>query len=424
MSEERFELALRRMLYDLAPADVPVELRWAVLDVPSARPQRGRWPTSRVVPGRFGHKATRLAWALLVVATLIALIGSVIASGALQRSPAPPYGLARPGLIAFDSGARIVVTDAEGSNPRQLVTGGDLDTAAKWSGNGTQLAFWRAIGQRWCIVIVNADGSARATVATGAPFAAGDAEQWANGVPSGLDWSPDSRRLAFSMLTDAVPHVWVVASDGTDLHTVGDPTLPASDPAWSSDGTQIAFHGGQGTEPDGIYVMNADGSDVHRISRTSGNGIAFVAPRWQPGGDLVAYQANPVDALHVFVVRADGSAERDVSLAVPGAPSDSWPSWSPDGTRLAFVRGRVGKPGYQIVVADPDGGHPALPSHPPVDQRGVEWSPDARFVVGYLNEPGTINGYGVLIVDLTGALPPKTVAAANNAEVHWQRLAP
>ncbi len=435
MSEDRFELALRRTLDELAPTDVPVELRWAILDVPNARRLSGRRRGSDGFVGLFGRRVPRLAWALLVLAALVALVGGVIASGTFHRPTAPPTGLARPGLIAFDAFGRIVVTDSDGRHRRQISPGAQTEIAATWSPDGTLLAFWRASGgwkddlRSWAIVIGDPDGSNQTAIPTGASLPAGNGDQWAFGAPGTLAWAPDSRRIAFSALDSGTPHVRVLLRDDSSVHTIGNAQLPAADPSWSSDGRQIAFHGGMTPETDGVYVMNADGTGASRISSAGADPISyypnaprwsFFTPRWQPGGDLIAYSVKRAGVTHVYVAHANGSGERDLSaVSGAGSLSDAWPSWSPDGARIAFIRD-----GRQIVIVDPMGHHAVSPSHPPIGEQAVVWSPDGRSIVASLNDDAAAYGNGLVVIDLTGATEAWWIDAFDNALADWQRLAP
>lgn len=73
------------------------------------------WPRGAAPLGRIG-------W-LVLVALLLAIIAGIVGAGAIRRLPAP-YGLARPGLIAFGtSHNHMILTDAEGSHPRDISTG-------------------------------------------------------------------------------------------------------------------------------------------------------------------------------------------------------------------------------------------------------------------------------------------------------------
>jgi TolB protein len=93
-----------------------------------------------------------------------------------------------------------------------------------------------------------------------------------------------------------------------------------------------------------VYVMNADGSEVSRISSEDGDDTG---PVWSPNGQKIAFVSLRDGNREIYVMDADGQNVANVTRH----PADDWtPSWSPDGTRMAFSSFRDGS--WEIYIMD------------------------------------------------------------------------
>jgi PKD repeat protein len=122
-------------------------------------------------------------------------------------------------------------------------------------------------------------------------------------------WSPDGTRIAFNCQVDTGnDDICTINLDGTGFARIT--TDPASDsfPTWSPDGVSIAFSTTRyGTGPV-IAVMNADGSDVSQL----GSGITGSEPAWSPDGARIAFDIpDPAGSgdgyANIYLVQADGT---------------------------------------------------------------------------------------------------------------------
>jgi dipeptidyl aminopeptidase/acylaminoacyl peptidase len=163
----------------------------------------------------------------------------------------------------------IALIDVAGGTPVRLTDRYGYYGKPLWSPDGSQLAFsaWVAGSNESQIFVVDADGR-RSTMIT--PAGTSDYD------PS---WSPDGARLTFIRFrADAASQyrfdVVVANVDGSDVRRIASPPGFSSEPAWSPDGRQIMF-----ASDGGLYVMNADGSALTRI--TSPTATTYDGtPRW------------------------------------------------------------------------------------------------------------------------------------------------
>jgi dipeptidyl aminopeptidase/acylaminoacyl peptidase len=99
-------------------------------------------------------------------------------------------------------------------------------------------------------------------------------------------------------------------------------TLDAS-PAWSPDGSRIAFHSRRGNQG-ALWVMNADGTQPAELASDAGG------PAWSPDGKLIAF----ISGGDLWLIGADGGGATRLT-DTPGM-TERLPAWSPDSSRIAF----------------------------------------------------------------------------------------
>ena len=177
--------------------------------------------------------------------------------------------------------------------------------------------------------------------------------------------SPDMERVAYQM-KDAQPatygDVWIARLDGSEAVNVTGLAGVAGvncKPAWSPDGTQLAFQHADPGHPRPcdvfeVWVVDTDGTNAHRASSL---GSPASCPTWSPNGYRLTYAVMGVGAI---TIDSDGT---DMAvLPNVGAMAD----WSPDGTRIlsVTVEGAVegGESGRwrKLLLTDADGGNPQV----------------------------------------------------------------
>ena len=185
--------------------------------------------------------------------------------------------------------------------------------------------------------------------------------------------------------------IWVMDADGTNqTNLTNTHDTNEGQPAWSSDGTRIAFTSDQ-DEVGGfsdIWVMDADGSDQTNLTPTAPDADNFheYRPSWAPSGTQIVFVREiPGQVISeqadIFVMDTDPTTTDDATNRTNTDASEIDPAWSPDGTKIAFSG--VRNQGFEIVTMDPGGQNETILSGDSFegDDRAPDWSPDSTKVV-------------------------------------------
>jgi Tol biopolymer transport system component len=233
------------------------------------------------------------------------------------------------------------------------------------------------------IIVINADGSGKHTVVrrpwrgNSPPFGTAPYCPGSGVAPS---WSPDGKRLVFAAPSKGRcnDELYVVNADGSGLRRLTRNAAADEEAAWSPDGRKIAFISRRDRGAAEIYVMNADGTGQRRLTRTrwGEGGLA-----WSPDGTKIAFTGTGAGKLRdVYVMNADGTHPGQLTATATAEEGD--PIWSPDGRQIAYVQSSQldYDPISRIYVMNADGSG----SHPLSSVRvrtGPSWSPDGRKLV-------------------------------------------
>jgi Tol biopolymer transport system component len=187
-------------------------------------------------------------------------------------------------------------------------------------------------------------------------------------------------QIAYVTSRDAYYAIYGVRADGSGQGRLTDGGPEAVDspaelffqtePAFSSDGTKIAFASRRDRRSH-IYVMRADGSGTMQL--TTGK-HEDSSPTWSPDGKHIAFERDRM----LFVVEPSGAGLRRIGTTIGGEDRD--PSWSPDGRFIAYVRREQGFSTHEIWRIHPDGTEPRQVTRLNASSYTPSWSPDSRRV--------------------------------------------
>jgi Tol biopolymer transport system component len=215
-------------------------------------------------------------------------------------------------------------------------------------------------------------------------------------------WSPDGSRIAFHSDRDGNMEIYVMEADGSNPTRLTRGPSNDMEPAWSPDGSRIAFESWRdGTS--NIYVMDADGSNQTKLTPSGAS-----SPAWSPDGRRIAFQLGRYGPPSIYVMDADGSNLKGLT------GSGAWsPAWSPDGRRIAFEAWGDGN--TDIYLRDADGSNPTRLTQNEVFDWSPAWSPDGSRIAFHSDRDGAGEIYAMdvdgsnqtrLTRDLAGDMEP------------------
>ena len=277
--------------------------------------------------------------------------------GSLLLTPPKQIASAESGKIAFtllrDGNGGIYIIDDNGENLRQLTDHLAHDSYPVWLPDGRHIVFcsnrdgvfsiytmdlagknikrtvdaigrpavspngqWIALAPDEILLLVDIDGLKQREIHWDGP----------QGVTGMAAWSPDSKRLAFTIqipgmrnIPGVLNDIYIIDINGENLQQLTDHPAPDLHPAWSPDGQWIAFQSERDGDR-GIYRMEVEGANPTRL--TNGR-----RPEWSPDGQQIAFVSRQEGIGGIFITNRNGG---NIRLLVEGGDHPAW-----FGTKLA-----------------------------------------------------------------------------------------
>ncbi len=342
---ERFEQDLPRLLAQLAPGTRP-DYRDSLVQAVERTPQRpawtfpGRWLPVDITAQRVGPaSAFRIPITLLLVAALIAAALFAISVASRPDLPAP-FGPAQNGRLVYASAGDLYILESDGATPQLLLGGSDKDRDPDFSRQGDWLSFMRDEAAGTSLYVMRPDGSDLRLVA---------------GPLLGLDWpawSPDGSRIAYSQRPHGMTIVSVVDTATGAIRDLDLGDQVEQPLGWRPGHPDELLY--RGLTDDGrkrLGLVNVATSSVLpldvRSELTAPHKFDLEVANWSPDGRRLVVGVSshgstpgvtPSGFLKLVDVADDGSVtEIHPLIHDPAADYEYFGSFTPDGTGVLFA---------------------------------------------------------------------------------------
>jgi Tol biopolymer transport system component len=221
-------------------------------------------------------------------------------------------------------------------------------------------------------------------------------------------FAPDGKSFAYVSSESGNRDIYVQRVEGRiPSNVTGDSPDADAEPAFSPDGSQLAFRSERGGG--GIFVMGVTGENVRRLTNFGHN------PSWSPDGTHLVVSTAATDLRpHVhpingdlWIIDARTGGKRPLFMAGRGSEHDAvQPVWSPHGRRIAFWGVSERGAERDIWTIDPDAPQPKdtvvrVTADVSLHWNPV-WSPDGRYLYFGSNRDGTMNLWRIAVDEESG----------------------
>jgi Tol biopolymer transport system component len=310
-------------------------------------------------------------------------LGVILIGASITRSTSAPAG-SSPSTPPLDQ-LRTSVLGLHGTIQRKILGLPDDAFGVRLSPDGTKVVFVTRdtviqgcgfCADRPAIAIMNIDGTGAQRVIDRWPLV---------DMPA---WSPDGSQIAFMAEgSGSNKDIYLVNTDGSRLRRLTTDPKVDSYPSWSPDGSTIVYDNAGDVPPDAgnlsrtmeLWTVPAAGGTPTRLTHDN---ISEKQPVYSPDGSTIAVSRGDAG---IWLLNADGSHPRRVE-GIPVGSAVFTPRWSPDGSRLAFLTFVLGR---RPLIADPR--FPTLDSLPPLKLSIVDLSTHRVIPLG-VSTASDVNG--------------------------------
>ncbi len=219
---------------------------------------------------------------------------------------------------------RIAIMDYDGANHRYLTDGKNLVLTPRFSPATDKILYISYLQKRKARVYIRDLKTNKDTIVSNYPA-----------MSFAPRFSPGGDTAVMSIAQHGATHIFEINLKTQIIKQLTrGPGIINTSPSYSPDGKKIVFNSDRGGSRQ-LYIMNADGSNVERISFGGG---AYAAPNWSPRGDYIAFTKIAAGDFKIGVIKPEGLDEENNERIITSGHLVEGPCWAPNGRIIMFTK--------------------------------------------------------------------------------------
>ncbi len=246
------------------------------------------------------------------------------------------------GTIVFSSGKSgdydIFTLDLDSQRVDQLTTGDCWNDCPKWSPDGQHIVFISNRTGTPEIWVMDAEGKDERRIT--------QQDRWHN-TPA---WSPDGRKIVFCANYDGNVNIYTMSLDGSERRQITNYEAMDYTPQFSPDGSKIIFTSKKSGSAD-IWAYHCPSGQIDQLTSYEGRDYA---PTYSPDGTRIAFISGLLgeqgeENLEVYLMDAQGE---NVQRITRNLGSERHVTWSPCGNYLIYTSSKKTSAAERLMVVD------------------------------------------------------------------------
>ena len=277
--------------------------------------------------------------------------------GSYSQPAYSPDGTRLAFVRSHEGEQTIWTTAPDGSDAKRMTEPSAIKQMLNWSPDSRTLAYASDAGEGLQDIWTVSTNTGEAT-----PLTMSGMQVWPR-------FSPDGSRILFVRFNEGSIESVVMPVEGGEPRPMGSgQNVDAEFGMWSPDATRIAFQ----SQKDARVTISVVASDGGGASTLTSDGFEFLV-EWSPDGSELLYVSRRTGLGDIWTIPSGGGTPRQITTDIR---NDGSPTYSPDGAWIAYLSERGGQDDVWIVPSA--GGESIRVTNDAAEESGLTWNPDGK----------------------------------------------